>query len=124
MCCTQNVVLYCSRVPREAGSNRAQQFELKHDFPGAPKEVKATVYRKAMFRDRKSDNQANAFHLGATTKYPPRCLPVTQSAPIHAQRQKLSKLVLSNRTILTLSCRHPVKGLILPLIRWPGPELE
>jgi hypothetical protein len=55
----------------------------------------------------KSDNQAAACHLGTTTRCPPRCLPAAQSARIHAQRLKSPVLVLSNRTILTLSCRHP-----------------
>jgi hypothetical protein len=39
----------------------------------------------------KSDNQADSFHLGATTRCPPRCLPLAQSARIHDQRLKLSK---------------------------------
>ena len=56
----------------------------------------------------KSNNQADAFRLGATTRCPPRCLPLAQSARIHGQRLNCPNLVLSNRTILTLSCRHPI----------------
>src|SRR6202047_734133 len=39
----------------------------------------------------KSNNQVDAFRLGATTRCPPRCLPLAQSARIHGQRLKLSK---------------------------------
>jgi hypothetical protein len=64
--------------------------------------------QKSYLSRSKSDNQAAAFHLGATTRCPQRCLPLAQSARINAQRLKLASLVLSNRTILTLSCRHPL----------------
>jgi hypothetical protein len=40
----------------------------------------------------KSDKKAHAFHLGTTTRCPPRCLPAAQSAQIHAKRLKLSNL--------------------------------
>jgi hypothetical protein len=39
----------------------------------------------------KSNNQVDAFRLGATTRCPPRCVPLAQSARIHGQRLKLSK---------------------------------
>jgi hypothetical protein len=39
----------------------------------------------------KSNNQVDAFRLGATTRCPPRCLPLPQSARIHGQRLKLPK---------------------------------
>ena len=78
---------------------------LEHDFQGARGRRRWQCTEK-LFRDQ-SDNQAHAFHLGTTTKCPPRGLPAAQSARIHAQRLKLSNWVLSNRTILTLSCRHP-----------------
>jgi hypothetical protein len=47
------------------------------------------------------------FTLEATTRRPPRCLRLAQSAQIRAARLKCPNLVLSNRTILTLSYRHP-----------------
>src|SRR5271166_5886022 len=37
-------------------------------------------------------NQAAVFHLGTTTRCPPRYLPVAQSTRINAQRLKLSNL--------------------------------
>ena len=40
----------------------------------------------------KSDNEAHTFHLGTTTRCPPRYLPAAQSAQIRAKRLKLSNL--------------------------------
>ena len=61
----------------------------------------------------------------------PFCAPPHSLHPEHLEIVFQLKLLnararrsFASRTILTLSCRHPVKGLILPLIRWPGPELE
>ncbi len=51
-----------------------------------------SVQKSSVSRRSKSDKNAHAFHLGTTTRCPPRCLPAAQSAQIHAQRLKLSNL--------------------------------
>jgi len=41
-----------------AASSRVQQFELEHDFQGAPDAADVAVHRKALFRDRNQKNEA------------------------------------------------------------------
>jgi len=50
-----------------------------------------TVYRKALFRDRDRTIKRTLFTLERRPDGPPRCLPGTQAARIHAQRLELSR---------------------------------
>ena len=89
-------------------SSRVQQFELEHDFQGASK---VAVYRKALFRGRNQTRKRTLFTLGPR---PDALRSVFQ--PLNRRKFTLNALncpiwVLSNRTILTLSCRHPNEAL-------------
>jgi uncharacterized membrane protein len=66
-------------------------IRAKTRFSRRPKAAKATFLQKCSVSQSKSDNQADAFHLGTTPRCPLHCLPLAQSARIHAKRLKLSK---------------------------------
>jgi hypothetical protein len=54
----------CANCPvREAAAMLAQQFELEHDFQGAPEAAKVTAYRKVLFRDRNQTIKRMLFSL-------------------------------------------------------------
>jgi hypothetical protein len=107
----------CADCPaREAAAMLCvQQFELEHDFQGASEVAKVAVYRKALFRDR---NQTRKHTLFTLEPRPDALRGVFQ--PLTRRKFTLSALncpiwVLSNRTILTLSCRHPAMGVLSAL---------
>src|SRR6202043_3290949 len=81
-----------------------QQFELKHDFRGARRRH---CYRNALFRNR-SQTIKGRFSPWNDAQMPSA---VSSTRSIGANSCLTPKivqvLVLSNRTILTLSCRHP-----------------
>ena len=97
------------RLAKLRRCSRVQQFELEHDFQGASKVAKAAVYRKALFRD---PNQTRKRTLFTLEPRPDAICGVFQ--PLNRRKFTLNVLncpiwVLSNRTILTLSCLHPEK---------------
>jgi hypothetical protein len=96
----------CANCPvREATAVLAgSAIRAETRFSRCPKAAKATVYRKAVFRDR---NQTIKRTLFTVERRPDALHGVFQSLNRHEFTQNCPNLVLSNRTILTLSCRHP-----------------
>ena len=76
-------------------------------FSGRQAAAKVDALLRSSIPRSKLDHEADTLHLGATTKWPSPVSSRRSSGANLAQSLELPPWVLSNRTILTLSCCHP-----------------
>jgi hypothetical protein len=100
----------------------AQQFDLDASFKAledgqrkrmaCTKALRLPRWNGLACRDQKSDASSDVFHLGDDERASTRVLQLVRRREFHARPRRCPVGGLTNRTIMTLSCLHPIFSLV------------